>query len=35
MQYKGNEHEQAQLRFGEIVTSLGGDFKFWNGSAEL
>jgi len=33
--YKGNEHEQAQLRFGEIVTSLGGDFKFWNGSGEL
>lgn len=33
--YKGTEHEQAQLRFGEIVTSLGGDFKFWNGSGEL
>lgn len=34
-QYKGNEHEQAQLRFGEIVTSLGGDFKFWNGDGPL
>lgn len=33
--YKGTEHEQAQLRFGEIVTSLGGDFKFYNGSGEL
>lgn len=33
--YKGTEHEQAQFRFGEIVTSLGGDFKFWNGSGEL
>lgn len=33
--YKATEHEQAQLRFGEIVTSLGGDFKFWNGSGEL
>lgn len=28
-------HEWAQLRFGQIVTSLGGDFKFWNGSGEL
>lgn len=33
--YKGTEREQAQLRFGEIVTSLGGDFKFYNGSGEL
>lgn len=33
--YKGTEHEQAQLRFGEIVTSLGGDFKFWNGDGPL
>jgi len=33
--YKGNEHEQAQLRFGEIVTSLGGDFKFWAGEGPL
>lgn len=33
--YKGNEHEQAQLRFGEIVTSLGGDFKFWAGEGGL
>lgn len=33
--YKGNEHEQAQLRFGEIVTSLGGDFKFWAGDGPL
>lgn len=33
--YKGTEHEQAQLRFGEIVMSLGGDFKFYNGSGEL
>lgn len=33
--YKGTEHEQAQLRFGEIVTSLGGDFKFWNGEGPL
>lgn len=33
--YKGTEHEEAQLRFGEIVIGLGGDFKFWNGSGDL
>lgn len=33
--YKGTEHEEAQLRFGELVIGLGGDFKFWNGEGEL
>lgn len=33
--YKGTEHEEAQLRFGELVIGLGGDFKFWNGSGDL
>lgn len=33
--YKGTEHEEAQLRFGEIVIGLGGDFKFWSGEGDL
>lgn len=33
--YKGTEHEEAQLRFGEIIIGLGGDFKFWSGEGEL
>lgn len=33
--YKGTEHEEAQLRFGELVIGLGGDFKFWNGNGDL
>ena len=33
--YKGTEHEEAQLRFGELVIGLGGDFKFWNGEGDL
>lgn len=33
--YKGTEHEEAQLRFGELVIGLGGDFKFYNGEGEL
>lgn len=33
--YKGTEHEEAQLRFGELVIGLGGDFKFWSGEGEL
>lgn len=33
--YNGTEHEEAQLRFGELVIGLGGDFKFWNGEGEL
>lgn len=33
--YKGTEHEEAQMRFGELVIGLGGDFKFWSGEAEL
>lgn len=33
--YTGSAREKGQLTFGEIVTSLGGDFKFWNGSGEL
>lgn len=33
--YKGTEHEEAQLRFGELVIGLGGDFKFWSGEEEL
>lgn len=33
--FTGTEREVGQLTFGEIVTSLGGDFKFWNGSGEL
>lgn len=33
--YKGTEHEEAQLRFGELVIGLGGDFKFWSGEGPL
>ena len=33
--YKGTEHEEAQLRFGELVIGLGGDFRFWSGEGEL
>lgn len=33
--YTATEHEMAQLRFGELVIGLGGDFKFWNGEGEL
>lgn len=33
--YTATEHEMAQLRFGELVIGLGGDFKFWNGSGDL
>lgn len=33
--YKGTEHEEAQMRFGELVIGLGGDFKFWNGEGDL
>lgn len=33
--YTGTEHEQGQLRFGELIIGLGGKFKFWNGEGEL
>lgn len=33
--YTATEHELAQLRFGELVIGLGGDFKFWNGEGDL
>ena len=33
--YRGTKHEEAQLRFGEIVTSLGGDFAFTTGEGTL
>ena len=33
--YTGTEHEQGQLRFGELIIALGGKFKFWNGEGEL
>lgn len=33
--YRGDEHEEAQLRFGTLIIGLGGDFKFWNGEGEL
>lgn len=34
-EYKGTEHEAAQLAFGTLIIGLGGDFKFWNGEGEL
>ncbi|QHJ81688.1 MAG: hypothetical protein [Bacteriophage sp.] len=33
--YTATEHEQGQLRFGELIIGLGGDFKFYNGEGEL
>ena len=29
--YTGDPHEEAQLKFGQIVTAWGGDFKFTTG----
>lgn len=33
--YTGTEHEQGQLRFGELIIGLGGNFCFYNGEGEL
>lgn len=33
--YRGGKHEEAQLRFIEYVTSLGGDAQFTNGEGSL
>ncbi len=33
--YTGTEHEQGQLRFGELIIGLGGKFRFWNGEGAL
>ena len=33
--YSGSAHEQAQLKFLELVTSLGGDASFANGEGTL
>ena len=33
--YTGTEHEQGQLRFGELIIGLGGKFCFYNGEGEL
>lgn len=33
--YIGTEHEQGQLRFGELIIGLGGKFCFYNGEGEL
>lgn len=30
-QYSGDDHEQAQLKFGKIVLAAGGDFAFTTG----
>lgn len=34
-QYTGDEHEQAQLRWIELVNALGGDARFANGRGSL
>ena len=33
--YSGNEHEEAQLNFGDLVNSLGGDAKFVTGKGSF
>lgn len=33
--YTGDEHEQGQLRFGQLIIGLGGEFKFYNGEGDL